>query len=482
MAVNICLPCNIVSGIIYSIEYLHARNKEKKAFYDVMPALLDRQVAMGNLAPLQPAGGWITTDAGTQTPLTVYEDIRLALDYYRVPDEGRAAIGLYNKLTIRPAWKSPAGPVRSRIGRRWPPHLRETILRSNEYNPFLSHPSTVLRLHRQFLSMGLIRKAERAADGHAHLLLPRLLALAQLCGVDEGDLGLTDLQELLVHAHQYEKLARAMVAAVIGGDNLHRSAITTLALGNLMDGGTRSLGSVPLIKRGFAEKVPTMPGVQLVAVGVVRGGLMYPDSPEKLNNVQFRIRRSVGAKEEEVIYMEAGWAAALALRPPKSDDQPWEPVLRRDVHGSPLYRPWADTVHVQVKRLSDRRLVAKPSRFGFCFPPASSGQGVFGRPCGCRVSDRRKRIDLADEGEINGVNLSVSSKTSKFTGLRIDWTTGDVPMLLYNTDHFGDSSYRLTGYHGYGHSTYVQVRGECLHCAVNRALGTGCPILVAGGP
>ena len=73
---------------------------------------------------------------------------------------------------------------------------------------------------------------------------------------------------------------------------------------------------------------------------------------------------------------------------------------------------------------------------------------------------------------VNGVKVDncalLDERRLMFHNLYLVWETSDIVMLVCGADK-------------YLYSTYIQAFGECMYCAVNRALGTGCSFLIAGG-
>lgn len=463
--------------IIYTTKYVRAHIKEKKLWYNTLPALLERQRVVGNLEPLHPQAPpttteWITTNSGALMVLTIYDDIRLAIEYFRVPPETQAALCLSSKVVVRTSRDTSPKSLRDRIGARWHPEHRARLLSDKTANPFLSLPD-VKRIGRFRLAGGLLRKASRS-DGFADLFVPRLVGLAQLCGVEA--VNLSDLAELAVHAPFYEKLARAHVALLIR--NVDVSRITNLSLGNIVNNAP--LGSTQNVRSGFAEASPKFTG-RMVAIGTVQGGkpvIVYPKPMEQLYGVSWQIASKAQAKEGEQIFMLDGWAAAVAMRPELTPERaartrPGFRVVRSDVHGSPLYNHTKITkITFRVKRVSDGRLIAKPAGLGFYKMPKVTGQGIFGRACDCMKAMAGKRIDAGDGAMVNGVKVDNSALLDErrlmFHNLYLVWETSDIVMLVCGADK-------------YFYSTYIQAFGECMYCAVNRALGTGCTFLIAGG-
>lgn len=482
--VNLCAPYNLTLQIIYATKYVHAHFKEKKFWYESLPALLGRQSVLGNLEPLQPSQSpghpsaapttmeWITTDRGALMVQAIYDDIRLAIEYFRVPPEKQAALCLFFKVVVRTSRDTSPKSLRDRIGAGWHPEHRAALLSDQTINPFLSLPN-VKRAGRFRLAGGLLRKASRS-NGYADLFVPRLVALAQLCGVEA--INLSDLAELAVHAPFYEKLARAHVALLIG--NIDVSRITNLSLGNIVN--SAPLGSTQNVEFGFAEAAPKFKG-RMVAIGTVHEGkpvIVYPKPMEQLFGVSWKMDSKAQAKEGEQIFMLDGWAAAMAMRPGPTPEraartQPGLRVVRSDVQGSPLYNYTEITeITIRVKRVSDGRLIAKPAAFGFYKTPKVTGQGIFGRTCDCGKAVVEKRIDARVGAVVNGVKVDnyavLAGSRLMFHNLYLVWQTSDIPMLVYEADK-------------YPYSTYIQAFGECMCCAVNRALGTGCSFLIAGG-
>lgn len=459
-------------NILQLLAFTKLSKDEKKNFFSELPVLLERQCQLGNLesrpSPAESAPGrggkrYIMTERGAHMILTIYDDIAVAAYEYNVIE----SVGLQNKVTVYASPDGIQGKLRDRIGQRWPSHMRERILRSKDTYPFLR---AISRLQRPALAMGLIRKATRSRS-FTDLLIPRFLGLAQLCGI-EYITGM-DLLELVADAPFYEKLIRIYISFIIG--NIDKTTISNAAFGNIFAG--HRIGSTQYIHSNFSNLAPKMPGT-IVQVGTIRDGkahLEYPQPLESCTRVTFHISSGVDQKEGEPIYMLSGWAACLALRPPQvaaqTKTQPLN-CLYYDVHGSPLYavsKP--EEFHVTIKRVSDGRLFGKPAAFGWVRPPRVTGQGIYGRRCGCTTMNPDRRVHAGGPAKFNGVPLrSLLGSGEKLTwdDIRMEWHAGDLPMQLHYKDAFP-------------YSTYVQVPGECLYCALDRALGTGCWIMIAGG-
>lgn len=476
--VDLCAPYNLTLQIIFAVRYVNAHYKEKSAFWKALPELLERLRYRGDLELLPSSdpnaadkgpSSWVVTNQGLHMTTTVYNDISLAIRWFNVSPETQAAIGLWTKVVVRATKTGSPRDLRKRIGTHWPQQVRDRILQDKSLNPFMTMPD-FKRIGRFRLATGLVRKATRSR--FVDLFMSRLLALAQLCGV--GEVNFKDLAELAVHGSYYEKLARAYVAMMIG--NVDKTAIANLSFGPIVNKGP--LGSTANVPRGFAEAVPKMTG-NFVQLGVVQNGTIsttWPSPTTQIKEVGFSMDKKAEAKEGEPIYMIAGWAACLALRSP--DPPPdtrvnaeglW--VVQRDIHGSPMYLRTGG-FKVSIKRVADGRLVAKPAAFGIYATPNVIGQGVYGKACDCRAPDANRRLDVSLQTMFNGVvvNNFDFRETGDFTfhNLYVLWSALDMVMIVDRADrHQG--------------STYVQVYGECLYCAVDRALGTGCSFIVAGG-
>jgi hypothetical protein len=416
------------------------------------------------------------TDKGTLACMTVYDDIWRAMEYFKATAETKAAIGLSTKVMIRQVSQGSVADLRARIGQRWPQQVRERLLKDPSANPFLSM-STVRWMGKYRLPASLIWRSG-LSDGFQDLFIPRLLCLAQLCGIDQ--VNLVDLLELALHAPYYEKIARGFVAAMIG--NIDKSVISNLAFGNIVNG--RPVGSTQNVESNFAAVAPTMTG-RMVQIGFIQNKKLvvtYPKSLDELEavGVKFSIPGASNVQEGEPVYMLSGWAEAMAFRPVHppgtnllSADQR---LIRYDVHGSPLYHT-SSQFSVTIKRVADNRLIAKPSAFGITKTPKVTGQGVFGKPCGCTTAIAGRRLDAGDSVVLNGVTVEKFKPviTNKLRGpdlqyhnLSLWWEADDVLMQIYDADFMM-------------YSHYIQVPGECFYCAVNRAFGTGCNFMVAGG-
>ena len=487
---NLLAPYHVTLQTSYAIKYVRAHYSEKKAWYEALPALLEHQQSLGYLervdrppadkaAAIDGPAEYTTTARGALLTRVVYDDIRLATERFPLPADIQALLAA--RVTVRTTRDTAPLSLRSRLGARWAaPHRAHLLVSSSPKSPSTTTDpfrasNNVRRIGRFRLATGLLRKSRLAAAVAAaagasgvdlDLFIPRLLALAQLCGVEGGIVNLSDLAELAAHAHLYEKLARQYLALRLGfGGDVSR--ITNLAL---LPGGAG--GSTQNAFRGFGEAAPSWTG-RWVVVGAVRDGravVTYPRPGGELVGVEWEVDDKAAAREGEEILMLDGWAAAVAMRPGGLEEG-----VQRDVHGSPLYGSdeAAEAVVVRVKRGSDGRLLAKPKPYGrFLKPPKVTGQGVFGRPCGCTTAVAAQRIDARTRAVVSGVQVdnfaALAEARLMFHSLYLVWRSSDVLKLVGWAD-------------AYNHSTYVQVFGECLHCAINRALGIGCTFIIAGG-
>ncbi|EEP81505.1 predicted protein [Uncinocarpus reesii 1704] len=449
--------------------------KEKKAFFEALPKLLNRQCELGNLSSFSSqtsrgsatvddnvTGAWTMTDQGTKAVLNVYADVRAALEYFKVPEETKSILGLSVKVMVQPTLIATDPSVLTRVGGRWLPHIRNEILTPRDVF-LLWSGANISRLQKAMWAMGLVRKAQRS-DGFADLLLPRLLGLAQLCGIER--LSFSDLMELAAFTPYLEKFARAYIAKVIG--SIDKSQITNLAYGNYFNG--QMLGSTPYIKHSFVDTAPSL-NDRMVVIGVIHKQKLKLTNPDPCKQVEFKIKL-ISLTEGEPVYMLSGWATAIAHRPPQFESTTSLRCLYQDIHGSPHYAEWRpDKVVIKIKRTSDGRLAAKPAMFGQIPAPEIPGQRVFGVPCNCTTRDPSKYLKLAGDTTMNGVQLRsvwTGSTDISYHDLRFIWTAGDLVMQRFRADAFTQS-------------TYIQIPEECLYCAINRALGAGCGILVLGG-
>ncbi|KAK2748222.1 hypothetical protein FQN55_004498 [Onygenales sp. PD_40] len=460
------------------VKYSKASKQAKHSYFDQLPGLLERQCQLGNLQRLPPPApgasqGYIMTDKGATLVLEVYADLGLAVAEYNVTRE------LFHKVVIYASTTAPGlqGDVRSRIGQRWPPGTLER-LKGKDTWPF-GWRAPVSKLQRPRMGAGVIGKAAKSMQ-FGDLLIPRYLGLAQLAGIEQ--LHGTDLLDLIADAPFYEKLVRTYLALTIG--NIDKSALSNASFGPLFN--NQRIGSTQYIPENFSALAPTMPGTT-VQIGTMHNNavnLTYPQPLEQCHNVKFTVRSDVQAQDGEALFMLYGWAVSLALRPAPNAPFP------TDIHGSPLLHSAASSeFQLSIKRAADGRLFAKPALFrSFLKPPTVTGQGVYGRACRCTVPDPRRRIDTAAGTRVvNGVvlggdpaaapfavNVASAAVTGEqagealtFDDVRLVWEGSDLPMLLFAVDL-------------YPYSTYVQVPGECLACAVDRAVGVGCWIIVAG--
>jgi hypothetical protein len=476
--VNACAPINLVLQAVHTGKEARANSKAKKSFFDALPPLLQRQVAIGNLEVLQsPPGkgaaqndtpsGWAMTDNGTQAVLNVYEDIRLAINYFRLPPESRAVIGLSNKVVVQANKGGSPRDIRKRVGTRWDPGLKERVLKGKNSNPFIYWPGDV-PLERYRRALGVLWRVTRS-EGYVDVFLARLLGLAQLCGIDR--VSFTELQDLTMHATYYERLARNYLALVL---NIDTSMITNLAFGNVFQG--QPLGSTQNVPEHFPKLAPSFRGA-MVQIGTVQSGqvhVTYPTTLDRMNQVAFHLRapKDSPAQDGEPVWMLSGWAACLVLRPPRpAGGQPSAfRAVRHDVHGSPLYTDGAPMdFEAHVKRLSDGRLVAKPT----WKQDHVTGRGVFGRACACAAAAAGRRVDVAARAAVGGVPVLCYQQLpweelQGWNSLTVVWDSGDMVAQV-----------RLP--EAYNSSVYVQAYHECMYCAISRAIGAGCAYLIAGG-
>jgi hypothetical protein len=493
----------LVKGGVKAIA-LYLNHKASNQFLDEIKVLFTRLTQQGYLETLLPPlgtspdnsqtrVGWVITDKGTEMFAEVYCDIALALERFGMPFEKIDAMGLRRRLMVNINSTSKGNDIQSRLGATWPAEYQEDLLKTS--NPF-KHLPAMQNKDKGRHALGMVGKALRSPE-HKDLLLKRILALAQFCGLSE--ISLSDLIELMAHACHYEKLMRRYVAAGIG---IHHSFITNLAFG---DFGGQPLGSTENPDHDFTQLVPRFWG-GFVQVGVIRGGkaqVTYPSPGEELKNVRIKVDMSAHAKENEPVFMVPGWATAIFHRP----DHPRvrsmtkdltvgvlretgyafipnfvvskiegkrQNIYAHDIHGNALYFSLElEYIYINIKRVADGRLVAKMSELGDWRPSAFPGQGVFGVPCRCQRPDPKKIIrDRRFNGcplrdvfhyKYSNQNLFVGYETTQY-----HWVGGDLPMILFRADSIVMN-------------TYIQMRGECLYCATSRALGTRCSLIISGG-
>jgi hypothetical protein len=496
-------------------------SKACKVFVKGIGELFVRQCKQDNLEPFTPnsdgasslaskntnsgtnkqVGGWVMTEKGTGMFLQVYGDIGLALDHFNATDEQRKTVGLTTKLRVRVDQATkPDATIVSRIGESWLPDLRKSILASEDSNPFLSLP-TMAKLQVGRLAAGLLEKAE-CSERFADLLLARTLGLAQLCGIDE--ITTADLMYVMANATFFEKLARAYIGAVLG---IHKSVISNMAFGTGFGGEGKILGSTQNVTHNFDQLAPKFLG-DFTEVGSIHNGtvtMKYPLPAQQLQDIVIKVPGSAKAKERESVHMLSGWANSLARRPENARKRTFakemtvglardftnqfmpqaairkidgfrQRVLHNDIHGNPLHLSQeAEKIKLHVKRVSDGRLIVKPAEFGDIKGAIITGQGVFGKSCGCTAPDPEKLI--GKKRKFNGVPLTdhfclafdkLNLRARNFDGLQLQWIAGDLPMQILLADVWSCN-------------TYVQVKGECLYCCLDRALGTGCDLIIAGG-
>lgn len=124
-------------------------------------------------------------------------------------------------------------------------------------------------------------------------------------------------------------------------------------------------------------------------------------------------------------------------------------------------------MNVVVKR-TDNRLFAQVT-VGDCPVPKYSDHGIMGRKCMCTGPDPDKYLDGLQFNRLMKLDI-FNADLEEFRPqdwIYLQWTAGDLPMII----HKRDSAMQLT---------YVQVGDECLYCAIDRALGYGCDVIIAG--
>ena len=358
-------------------------------------------------------------------------------------------------------------------------------------NPFLSSKKMKKADIGRHAS-GILEKSRRS-PGMAGVVLLRVLALAQVCGLSE--VSLADLIDMMAHACLYEQLARQYIAAVLG---VKHTDITRF--GYRLPNG-QFLGSLD-----YSEPRLASPN-GAIEVGQIRQGnphLTYPLPIDQLQDVRIQVSSKIQVTENEPVFMPPGIATALFYRPVNNRKRSIgkdltagvgkevfhglmpnfvsskvegsrQKALKQDIHGNALYLSReAEWVTLKVYRsTTDGRLYARITEAGD-FVWQILPQGLFGTPCNCDKPDPKKRIV---KREINGIPItdvfdqSLFRQTNTYVGYescQFHWVAGDLPMIISKASRVVMN-------------TYVQVHGQCLFCALNMAMGLGCSIVIAKG-
>ncbi|KAF3395650.1 hypothetical protein DPV78_009009 [Talaromyces pinophilus] len=498
-ALSAAVKLLVKGGVTIAVFYLDRRACQQ--FLEEIQTLFVRLTKLAYLTPLIPTTqkdaktaqmGWIMTSAGVdELFFNVYADIKNAPYRSELSADRLKIFGVMEPVVVNLNSRSKGTQIRKRLGATWPTQHREQMLQ--HINPFKSMP-TIAKKDMGRFARAMVRKALKSPE-HTDLLLARTLGLAQFCGL--GEVSLADMIELMVHACHYESTARLYLAALLG---VHYTAFTGYALVNSLNG--KVLGSLENPIKKFAKLAENFSS-SLVQIGVVEKGKPRIAHAEDMPNVKFKIKGAARAKQGEAIYMISGWAEALRHRPKnhphmrsmardltvglaKDVGKSFVPapllkkmtslgrnVYKQDVHGNNLYySSELETIEVRIRRTPGGQLVGKISQFGDWRPAPFSGRGVYGVRCGCTQADPAKLMTGSKFNDFplyHVYKLRVGEKMQiEYDDTFFHWTAGDLPMILFWANG------HITG-------TYIQVAGECLHCATSRAYGVGCNLIIAGG-
>lgn len=285
----------------------------------------------------------------------------------------------------------------------------------------------------------------------------------------------------------FETVARSRIAAL---RNQHASQV----INSLLFGG-----STQSTAKGFAQLAPTFKGERVV---VARIDALKNAKFEKVEVAKFcQFSGSVDRKHAAgtLVYMMDGWANLIAQRRALEKEGSGflhvPPSTATDVHGNKFGYPGPPTkITFTVKELPDSTLMAKPRRFGLHDYLSSAdydrgrsrstatGQekhfgGMVG-PLSCGCSSDKNKAKLTKDGKY-GVELKIDSHRSVGNSIEhtkrlgrekvsILWCSGDWAKGVFFMQTLPQSS-------------YLQGRGECLHCAVENAVSAGCAEVIACG-
>lgn len=465
-------------------EFMHIYTNE--GFLEPVPA------GSGSSSHVNSPTGW-KTRPGKDLGLfhLMYPEIREAIDQTAIEHTNLTEL-LQRPVLIDVASSHVNPSVRERIGEGWPAGHRQTVLEEKGKNPFTERGATMDRDAVGRHCKGVMEKSRRS-PGLAGAVIFRVLGLARVCGVFE--LGTADLLEIMAHSGNYEYIARSYIAMALGTDEIN-------SFGYLLP-NSQTLGKMQsdMATSGMLNEDG------LIQVGTVQNGkanLTYPCPAEQLEDVEIKFKSaSSQATQDEPIFMDSTLAMALSYRPANRRkrtvtkqftvdllrdvgyslvpqalvskiDGSRQKVLKCDVHGNPLWQSQdAENIRIRIVRCpDDNKLRAVITDIGD-FKWQWALKGLFGKPCACRNADPNKRII---NRQFQGIRLydifchslhAQMNTIAPFNALMLYWVTGDVPLAIAKS--------------GTVTNPYIQVFGECLHCAVKNSIAFGCTVVIAGG-
>lgn len=348
------------------------------------------------------------------------------------------------------------------------------------------------------------KRRQQAGLSQEHRVVPilgRLLSLMPLCGIYE--ISLSDISMIIAPAMKV--VALSLIATILGKlamfETVARSRIAALrnqhasqVMNSLLFGG-----STQSTAKGFAQLASTFKGERVVV------GRIDASRKAKFENVEVaklcQFSGSVNGKHAvgTPVYMLDGWANLIAqresLEKERSGFRIHAPSTATDVHGNKFVYPGPrGKIKFTVKELPNGNLMAKPRKFDIhdylCSANYDKGRstsfatgqekhfgGMVG-PVNCGCSPDRNKAKLTKDGKY-GEGLKIVNRT--FVGNSIEhtkrlarekvsilWCSGDWPMGVFFMQTLPQSS-------------YLQGRGECLHCAVENAALAGCAEVIACG-
>jgi hypothetical protein len=339
-------------------------------------------------------------------------------------------------------------------------------------------------------------------DHHVVPILGRLLSLMPLCGISE--ISLSDISMIVAPTIEY--VALSLIAIILGKaamfETVARSRIASLrkqhatqVMNSLLFGG-----STQSTAKGFAQLASAFKGERLVVGHIDASRKGKFENNELAKTCQFSgyvdAKHAVGTP----VCMLDGWANLIAQRETLEKERSGgfhlrAPSTATDVHGNKfIYPGLPGKITFTVKELPNGTLMAKPRKFGahdyLCSANYSKGSGTsfatgqekhFGGmvgPVNCGCSPDENKAKLTKEGKY-GEGLKIANRTfvansiehTKQLGrekVSILWCSGDWAMGVFYMQTLPQSS-------------YLQGRGECLHCAVENAALAGCAEVIACG-
>jgi hypothetical protein len=285
----------------------------------------------------------------------------------------------------------------------------------------------------------------------------------------------------------FETVARSRIAAL-------RKQHASQVMNSLLFGG-----STQSTAKGFAELASTFKCERVVVGRIDASRKAKFENVEVSKFCQFSGSANGQHAAGTRIYMLDGWANLIAQR--ESLEKERSGFLQvpsstaTDIHGNKFRHAGPPgKITFTVKKLPDGKLMAKPRKFGFydylCsanYDKGRSSSGATGQekhfggmigPITCGCSPDRNKAKLIRDGKY-GEGLKIDNRI--FVGnsiehtkrlarekLQILWCSGDWTMGVFFMQTLPQSS-------------YLQGRGECLHCAVENAALAGCAEVIACG-